>query len=176
MGKHIALLRGINVGGNKNVDMAGLRALMTELGYGDVKTLLNSGNVVFAADSKPAATKIEKAITAAYGFDVTVILRTAAELKKLVDADPFGPTATVGSRFFVGFLGLAPAAGVLARIDQAAYEPELLHVGKREIYTWLPDGLIDSPLMKELTDKKLGVAATWRNWNTVTKLLALASG
>jgi uncharacterized protein (DUF1697 family) len=174
MSKHVALLRGINVGGNKKVDMTGLRALLAELGYADAKTLLNSGNVVFEAAAKPTAGEIEKAIKATYGFDVAVILRGAAELAKVAAADPFGKVATEGSRYFVGFLDKPLAAGALAGLDPAAYEPELLHVAKREVYTWLPSGLIDSPLMKELADKKPGVAATWRNWNTVTKLLALA--
>jgi uncharacterized protein (DUF1697 family) len=175
MSKQVVLIRGINVGGNKKVDMAGLRAMLVGLGYADAKTLLNSGNVVFEAAKKPTAASIEKAIKATFGFDVAIILRTAAEFAKVAAADPFGKVATEGSRYFVGFLDKPLAAGALAGLDLAAYEPELLHVAKREVYTWLPSGLIDSPLMKELTDKKLGVTATWRNWNTVTKLLALAS-
>jgi uncharacterized protein (DUF1697 family) len=175
MSKHVVLLRGINVGGNKRVDMAGLRTLMEELGYADVKTLLNSGNVVFAADgSKPDASTIAKAIKARYGFDVAVVLRSAADLKKVVAANPFEQVATDGSRYFVSFLDQALPAGALSGIDPAAYEPELLHAAKRELYTWLPAGIIDSLLMKQLTDKKLGVTATARNWNTVTKLAVLA--
>jgi uncharacterized protein (DUF1697 family) len=175
MSTHVALLRGINVGGNKKVDMSGLRTLMEDLGYADVKTLLNSGNVVFSAAAKPKADAIGAAIKAKYGFDVTVVLRSAAELNRLVHANPFADVATDGSRQFVSFLEKPLAAGALARLDPAAYEPELFRATKREIYIWLPNGLIDSPLMKDLSDNKLGVASTVRNWNTVTKLAALIS-
>lgn len=172
---HVALLRGINVGGNKKVDMAGLRVLMEQLGFDGVKTVLNSGNVMFAADTTPYPDRIEKAIKAKYGFDVAVVLRSADDLQQVVDDSPFEQIATDRSRYFVSFLDRPLPAGALAGLDISAYEPELLHAGKREIYTWLPGGLADSKLMKELTDKRLGVTATARNWNTVTKLLALVS-
>lgn len=172
--KQVALLRGINVGRNKKVDMAGLRELMTELGYADVSTLLNSGNVILAAGrAKPAAETIELAVAAKYGFEVSVVLRTAKDLQKIIALNPFEQVATDWSRYFVSFLDRPLPAGSLAGLDPAAYEPELLHATKMELYTWLPAGLIDSPLMKALTDRKLGVTATARNWNTVTKLLAL---
>lgn len=170
---HVALLRGINVGGNKKVDMAGLRELMAALGYADVRTLLNSGNVVFRSPAAPREAAIEKAIKDRYGFDVAVVLRTGAEIARVVATNPFEAEANDGSRYFVSFLATQMPAGALIDLDAAAYAPELLHMSKTEIYTWLPAGLTDSPLMKRLTEKKLGVSVTARNWNTVVKLSAL---
>lgn len=169
---HAALLRGINVGGNKKVDMAGLRALLEELGYTDVKTLLNSGNAVFGATSEPDRSAIEDAIRARYGFPVAVILRDAAALQQVVAADPFAGTATDPSRYFVTFLD-PPLATTTLPIDPASYEPELLHVTATELYSWLPTGIGDSKLMKAIDKLKLTSDATTRNWNTLLKIHAL---
>lgn len=171
--RYVALLRGINVGGHKKVDMAGLRTVLADLGFSDVRTLLNSGNAVFSASTKPTAAPLEAAIRQRYGFDVAVTLRSAAEVGAIASANPFAEQAVDGSRYFVLFLDGPLARGVVKDLDAAAYEPELLHVARRELYAWLPGGLADSALMKQLTVNRLAVTVTARNWNTVTKLNAM---
>lgn len=173
--QHIALLRGINVGKNKRIAMAALRELLSELGYGDVKTLLQSGNAVFTSRARPAALQrqIEKAIASRFGFDVSVMVRTARELETIVQANPIPGAVHDGARFFVLFLSEEPAAAKLRGIDPAAFEPEELSVAGREIYVWCRSGVLESKLLPVLGDKRLEVRTTARNWNTVTKLYAL---
>jgi uncharacterized protein (DUF1697 family) len=173
--KNIALLRGINVGKNKRIAMADLRELLAGLGYGDVKTLLQSGNAVFTARARPEALQrqIEDAIEARFGFDVSVMVRTARELEAIVEENPIPEGARDGSKLHVLFLSAKPAAATLRGIDPAAFEPEELAVRGREIYLWCKNGVRESKLFGVFSDARLGVKTTARNWNTVTKLLAL---
>ena len=172
MARQIALLRGINVGGSKKVAMATLRELFAELGFTDVKTYVNSGNVVFSG-REATAREIEEAIAATFGFDVAVVLRTRDELAAVVAANPLGDRATNPSRYLVLFSGGGPID--VARADGVVPgEGESYEIVGREAYLWLPDGVHASPLAKGLTEKRLGVAPlTARNWRTVEKLLAL---
>ncbi|WCB94720.1 hypothetical protein DSM104299_03459 [Baekduia alba] len=172
MARQIALLRGVNVGAKK-VAMAKLREIFAELGFTDVKTYVNSGNVVFSG-RKASVKKIEAAIAAEFGFDVPVVIRTRDELAAVAEANPLAQVATNASRYLVLFSGggaidAAKAEGVTVGKGEA-YE-----IVGREAYLWLPDGIHASPLVKGLTEKRLGVAPlTGRNWRTVEKLLALA--
>jgi uncharacterized protein (DUF1697 family) len=174
----VALLRGINVGRNKRIAMADLRALLQELGYADVKTLLQSGNAVFSATGTAAAIErnIERAIKAELKFDVTVLVRTAAQLRKVVDTNPIPQGTSEGSKYFVAFLSAKPAASTYKHINARDYEPEKFAVVGREVYVWCANGLLESKLMPLFGDKQLGVAVTVRNWNTTTKLAALVDG
>jgi uncharacterized protein (DUF1697 family) len=171
MARQVALLRGVNVGARK-VAMAKLRELFAELGFTDIKTYVNSGNVVFSG-RKATAKRIEDAIAAEYGFDVPVVLRTRDELAEVVAANPLAERATNLSRYLVLFSGggaidAAKADGVALR------QGEAYAIAGREAYLWLPDGIHDSPLAKGLSEKRLGVAPlTGRNWRTVEKLLEL---
>ncbi len=171
----MALLRGINLGRARKVAMADLRRWLGELGYADVRTLLQSGNAIFASDRKPAELEreISKRLEEELGFAVACLIRDHAELQRVVDGDPFGDIVTNRSRYSVAFLSGPPKKARLATLDPAAYEPELFHFGKREIYLWYPEGLHNSRLNRELTERNLGVVITIRNWNTVTKLAAL---
>ncbi len=176
MGRYIALLRGINVGGNKRVAMADLRALCEGLGFKDARTLLQSGNVVL--DSRLGAATIEsrmsEAIAQQLSLDVRVVVRTAAELAAVVKHDPFGEFADPPKHYSVSFLASEPAANAVSDIDPAEYQPERFELRGRELYLWLPPGQIQSRLPKVFTEKRLGTTATNRNWNTVTKLHAMA--
>ncbi|MDO8212938.1 DUF1697 domain-containing protein [Conexibacter sp. CPCC 206217] len=173
----IALLRGINVGGNKKVPMADLRALMERLGFSDVKTYVQSGNVVFSGPRRAARTiarEIEAGIVEQFGFEVLITIRTRDELAAVVAANPLGEVATVDKRHHVVFLSAAPDPAVVAEIDEVAHEPERFELIGRELYVWTPEGITDSPLFKALSEKRLGVRATARNWRTVAKLLEMA--
>ena len=157
----IALIRGVNVGGAKRVKMADLRAALADAGYEDVQTYLQSGNVVLRSDREPAA--LARDVIAATGLDVEVMVRTAAQLAGVVEENPY-PQVSDGKTLHVAFL-----EGGRPKLPEADFAPEECTLGA-ELYVWLPDGMRDSALVKALSEKKLGVRATWRNWNTVTSL------
>jgi uncharacterized protein (DUF1697 family) len=171
--RYVALLRGINVGRNKQLPMADLRQLLTELGYTDVRTHLRSGNAVFQAPGRTATVgrDIEAAIAERFGFEVKVVLRTRAELAEVIAANTM-PTID-GAKLHVAFLDTAPAAASVLDVDPAQYLPEQFQVGKRELYLWCANGVIESKIMKVLSEKRLQRVMTARNWNTVQKLLEL---
>jgi uncharacterized protein (DUF1697 family) len=173
---YVALLRGVNLARNRRIAMADLRRWLTDLGYGDVRTLLQSGNAVFASDRKPAEVEreIEKRLEEETGHSIPCLIRTHDELQRVIDGNPFGDIVTDPARFVVAFLSEPPARPRLATLDPAGYAPERWHIGEREIYLWHPNGIHSSRLTNELTDRNLGVVATARNWNTVLKLAAMA--
>jgi uncharacterized protein (DUF1697 family) len=175
MARQVALLRGINVGKTKRIAMEDLREMLVGLRYGDVKTLLASGNVVFTApgDAEAIEARIRHAIAKRFGFDVSVMVRSARELAKVVASNPLKDGESDGAKLHVAFLSAKPAAAKLRDVDPADFAPEEFAVAGREIYMWCKNGVLESKLFSAFSDKRLGVAATARNWNTVTKLLAL---
>jgi uncharacterized protein (DUF1697 family) len=178
--RYLALLRGINVGRNVRIAMADLRALLTAMGHTDVSTYLQSGNAFFSSadsDEDALAAAIEDEITAKLGLSVRVLVRSQADLRRIVDANPLAEVATDPSRLLVTFLSHPPDAAALQAIDAATYAPEVMAVGEREIYVWFPDGVRKAKLNPPFFEKRLGTgsAGTARNWNTVTKLLQLMS-
>jgi uncharacterized protein (DUF1697 family) len=174
MARQIALLRGINLGSSKRVKMAELRALCERLGYEDVQTLLQSGNVVFSTRKKPATVERElhAAIGEELGVSTLVIVRTHDELAAVVAAKPF-PDAE-GKQLQVSFLDEPLGKETAKQVEDAAAGAEQVVIAGREVYAWHPDGIQRSALAALLAGKKLGVTASARNWNTVEKLLALA--
>ncbi|HEU4699384.1 MAG TPA: DUF1697 domain-containing protein [Gemmatimonadales bacterium] len=176
----IALLRGINVGRAKRVAMADLRALVAGLGYADVRTLLNSGNVVFrapggqpAAAAAKAAARIEAALAAELGLTARVTGLGADELAAIVAAEPFGALAADPSRYLVAVFRERGGAARLAGLVGRDWAPGALAVGARAAYLWCPDGILESPLLAAM-GRALGDGLTTRNWTTITKLHALA--
>jgi len=172
MARQIALLRGINVGPSNRVAMARLREVFAELGATDVKTYVNSGNVVFGGPQASAA-KLEKAIAAAFGFPIPVVVRTRDDLADVVAANPLAGVATNPSRYLVSFSGDGAIDPGRAE-DVEPGEGEQFTIRGSELYLWLPGGVQKSKLVRGLTDKRLGVTLTARNWRTVEKLLELA--
>lgn len=167
----VALLRGINVGGHAKVAMADLRSLVADLGFGDVRTHLNSGNVVFTNNScgpDEAASQIGEAMARRLGVEVAVLARAGEDLAGVVAANPLGSVATDPSRYFVAFFS-GPPKGVIPDVEV----PDRLVLLGREGYLWCPNGARDTPLTNAFLEKRLGVVSTSRNWNTVTRLLAL---
>jgi uncharacterized protein (DUF1697 family) len=174
--RHIALLRGINLGARNRVPMPALRELLAERGYEDPRTLLQSGNVLVSSRKRPdgVARELEALIAERFGVDIPVVVRSRDELAAVVDGNPLAGVPTDPKRFQVSFLSAAPEPSVVMALEAADLEPERLAVRGREIYVWHAAGIQRSPAAKLLTDAKLGVTATARNWNTVTKLLELA--
>lgn len=177
MAQHIALLRAINVGPSRRAAMGELRSLLSELGYGPVRTHLASSNVLLHSDAAPdeLARELEQHLTDAFKFDLPVVVRSPAELADVVSRNPLGALASADPRRYqVTFLAQKPSAELVTQIDAAAVAPEQVAVSGREVFAWHPDGIIGSPLAKLLAGPRLGVTATARNWNTVTALLRLA--
>ena len=172
--RYVALLRGINVGGNRRIPMPRLREVLTGRGYGDVRTLIASGNLGLDSDAAEAdlAADLTTAIRDEFGFDVPVVVRTREELDAVLAADPFGAIATDTSRYSVTFLPAVPDPGKVAALPPA--EGGEYAVRGRELYLWLPDGMAVSVMAKWPWDRLIGVPGTNRNWNTVTKLADLA--
>jgi uncharacterized protein (DUF1697 family) len=173
----IALLRGVNVGRARRLAMADLRELVEGLGHTNVRTLLNSGNVVFDArrvNVGKIAQSVEAAITDKFGFSATVVVLTAADLGGVILENPLQAAATDPSKYLVAFVSsttsLAKAKPLLAR----SWTPEALAVGKRAAYVWCANGIIESKLLLAFGRVTGGVATT-RNWATILKLQAAAS-
>lgn len=173
--RHVALIRGINVGRAKRVAMADLRALVEKLGYGDVRTLLNSGNVVFtvpSSDRRNHARRIEDGMTARLGVPARVTVLTADELAAVVAENPLGKLATDPTRLLVTVLIDPADRNGLLPLTRQKWSPEALGVGKRAAYVWCPKSMLESPLFTAVT-RLLGDGATTRNWATIMKLQAL---
>jgi uncharacterized protein (DUF1697 family) len=173
---YLALLKGINVGPHNRIAMADLRRLLTDLGHEDVSTYLQSGNALFMsahADEDALAAGIEKAIASELDKTIRVLVRTKPEIRRILDADPLHDVATDPSKYLVTFL--THETGPLEDVDAAAYEPEAMALGRREVYNWYPNGVHKGKLNPGFFEKRLGKgsAATGRNWNTLQKLLEL---
>jgi len=171
---HIAFLRGINVGTAKRVAMADLKDLMTGLGFRDVRTLLNSGNVVFKAPPRSGdpSKRIEKAIEQQLGVASRVTVLTAAEFDVAVRGNTLLKVATHPSRLLVGALATRDHRSKLEPLTRKRWGVERLALGERVCYLWCPDGIIESPLMKAV-GRAVGDGITSRNWSTVQKLHGL---
>ena len=179
MARCVALLRGVNVGRAKRMAMADLRAMLEQLGLGEVRTMLNSGNALFAAprpDTAALAARIEAAIVARFGFAARVIVLTAQELEGIIAGLPPTRADVDGSRLLVALASdaaaLTPARPLLAQ----SWSPEALALGTRAAYLWCPAGVLASRLLPAF-GRCTGEATTMRNWTTVQHLRdALAAG
>lgn len=176
MARQIALLRGVNVGGNRRVGMPQLRELLEAAGHRDVRTYVQSGNVVLTSRRAPDSLRreLERQIAAGLGVEVQVVVRTRDELADVVARNPLADVADDPKRYQVTFLDREPEPERLRPLEALDVAPERLVVSGRELYAWHPDGMQRSRLARALSDARLGVTATARNWRTVTTLLAMA--
>jgi len=175
--RQVALIRGINVGRAKRVAMADLRAMVADLGYGDVRTLLNTGNLVYTASGAApaeAAARIEGGLAAKLGVAARVTALTAAELDEAVAGNPLLDVADNPSRLLVAFLAHPADRIRLAPLMNDDWAPEALALGARVAYLWCPEGVLASSALVAV-GRALGDAVTSRNWATVLKLHALAA-
>jgi uncharacterized protein (DUF1697 family) len=176
--RQIALLRGINVGRAKRVAMADLRKLVADLGYADVRTVLNSGNVVYdcpaaAVDPCEAATRIEEALVLKLGVGARVTVLDAEQLAHVVEDNSLHPLADDPSRLLVAVLNNPADRERLLPLAHQSWEPEAFALGRWAAYLWCADGILASRAAAAM-GKVLGDAVTTRNWTTISKLHALA--
>jgi uncharacterized protein (DUF1697 family) len=171
---HVALLRGINVGGHNKVPMAQLRRTVESTGATNVATYIQSGNVVLTSHLTPQQLRaaLERAITEQLGVNPTVMVRTADELAAVVEQTPFPEAAD--NTVHVAFLHEPPDDATTERLNAIETGDEMLAVRGREIYLYLPGGLGRSKLADEM-GKQLKQPTTMRNWRTVNKLLEMTS-
>jgi len=174
----VALLRGINVGKAKRLPMADLRAVLADLGYTRVATLLNSGNAVFAAASGTAArhaTSIAAMLRSRLGFDVPVLVKSAKDLSAIVAENPIADGATQPSRLLVVFTQGTQGLAALGAVSSLVVPPERFVLGKHAAYLWCAHGILESAAGAALLAKS-GTGVTTRNWATTLKLQAMADG
>lgn len=173
---YVALVRGINLGRHKQVSMPDLRALFCSLGADDAATYLRSGNVIFkSADGPGKLTEaIEKRIRRDLGLSVTVLLRTTPQLAKILAGNPFAKDGKDSTKLHVTFLAKRAGGARVRELDPQRGQTDEFRVVGREIYLHCPNGYGRSKLTNAYFEKELGVAATTRNWRTVTKLAELA--
>lgn len=176
--RHVALRRGINAGGKNTLPMTDLAAIVAATGCRDVTSYIQSGNVLFSAPARGAASLsalIAQRIHEQFGIEVPILLRTAAELGAAAAANPFLAEGAGPDRLHVMFLADRPAAARVARLDPERSPPDRFAVRGREVYLLLPNGAARTKLTNAWFDAQLGAVSTVRNWKTVLKLAALAA-
>jgi uncharacterized protein (DUF1697 family) len=157
--------------------MPALREALTDAGFDDVRTYVQSGNVVLSsrASATTVGRKVARVIEDRFRLEIDVVVRTRDELARVVKRDPLGKVATNPKRYQVTFLAAKPDAKVVKQLEAAALSSERVVHSGRELYTWHPSGIGRSKLAALLSGPGLGVTATARNWATVTKLLEMAN-
>jgi uncharacterized protein (DUF1697 family) len=177
---HIALLRAVNLAGLNTVGMADLRALLVGLGFDDARTLLNSGNIVFSGGNNTTAAleqTLERAAAKRLGIETDFFVRTAKEWQAVIDANPFPREAKDDpSHLLAVIMKDEVTAAKVTALQNAIVGRELVRAKGRCAYIVYPDGVGRSKLTNAMIEKRLGTRGTARNWNTMLKLAALASG
>ena len=176
MARLVVLLRGVNLVRRNRIAMPALREALEGVGYEDVSTYVQSGNVVLSTrkSAKRVQSEIRQLLADRFDLDVAVLVRSRAELAKVVERNPLGRVATNPKHYQVTFLESAPKAEVLRKLEAAAAGKERVVHSGRELYAWHPGGQARSKLAALMAGKGLGVTGTARNWTTVTKLLEIA--
>jgi uncharacterized protein (DUF1697 family) len=171
---YIALLRGINVGGNKLIKMDELRRSFEALGCERVASYIQSGNLVFKASKLSAGAltkKIEERIQSDFGHSVAVMLRTADEMKKTIASNPFLRERAIDlEKLHVTFLSEIPEPSALKKLEELTTSPDRFRCSGKTVYLYLPNGFSGSSFMKKPLDRILSVVTTTRNWKTVNQL------
>jgi len=178
--KYISILRGINVSGQKKILMSDLKALYIDLGYENVVTYIQSGNVIFDSKEKKKfklKNQIESSIKDKYKFHVPVEIRTKLEMSKIIKNCPFGSIDIIENttKVLLTFLSAVPSKNNINEIQNYVKLPEKLVVTGKEAYLHCPNGYGKSKLSNNFLEKKLGVSATTRNWKSVLKLYELST-
>jgi len=179
MHTYIALLRGINVSGQKKILMADLKKLFEEMGFRDIKTYIQSGNVIFESKEKHSETalaaQIARAVKNKYGFEVPVLVKDLAAWKQAIVQNPFLKEKNINpEKLHITFLAEQPAAENIEKIKKTPFPPDRFEWKGKEIYLHCPDRYGETKFSNKFFENKLKVQATTRNWKTVNKLLEMA--
>lgn len=178
--RYLALLKGVNLGKSRQVGMSDLSRCLGEVGLEKAQTYLRSGNAVFESEESDVAVVrdlVESTITAEFGFEVPVILVTAAELARTVKANPYAEAAEADpTKVHVMFLSGSPSQAALEAIDIVEFAPEEFSIGSGVAYLYLPDGMGRSKLAEALAKAASGAVGTTRNWRTVSRLMEMVEG
>lgn len=173
---YVALLRGVNVGGKNKLPMTELASLFRDAGCADVRTYIQSGNVIFTTApsvSLGVSAAVAEQIAARFGFHAPIVLRTRDELARTIQKNPFLRLGTLERMLHVYFLSVLPDVRDLSRLDSQRSFPDEFEVCGREIYLKLPNGMARTKLTNAYFDSRLAVTSTARNWNTVLQLYDL---
>jgi len=173
--RYLVLPRGINVGRGNRVPMAQLRSMLADEGYADVATVLQSGNIIVttrSTDPGEVTGAMERLLSDGFDVNVRCMVRTADQVRAVLRRDPLAEVVTNPSRYLVNFLSEEPKPDLVAEILGEDHRPEAIAIEGAEAYIWSPDGLARMTLSYAYLEKRLGVVATARNWNTVEKIAA----
>ncbi len=179
MTAYVALLRSVNVAGHGRLAMAELKEMFVALGYIDVSTYIQTGNVIFQSSVRSTSkleTALEQELERSFGSAPKVIVRTVPDLARVVATSPYPKRGADPARHHVTFLSEAPSKACLTGFRPPPSGNDELTIIGREVYVHTPDGYATTKLTGTYLERHLGVSSTTRNWNTVTKLSALAGG
>jgi uncharacterized protein (DUF1697 family) len=177
--RYIAFLRGVNVTGHNKMAMADLKRLCGDLGHTEIVTYVQSGNAIFTSRTqKPAtiAANMERQIKEDLGLDVRVLIRTPAEVEKVIARNPFATPRTDPKSLYITFLAEPPTKERVRAVSDFEAPPDKFHVDGREVFLCCPNGYGRSKLNNTFWERKLAIDATTRNWKSVQACLELASG
>ena len=179
MTTYISILRGINVSGHKLIKMELLKKMCGNLGFSNIQTYIQSGNIIFHSaktGTKKLSSTIKEAIKKEFGFDVPVITLTLAELEAIINLNPFTKDKHLDVAFFhVTILDALPGKEHIALLSKAEIKNDKFEAVKQTIYLYCPDGYGNTKLNNTFIEQKLKVSATTRNWKTINQLFTLAS-
>jgi Uncharacterized protein conserved in bacteria len=179
MQTYIAILRGINVSGNRMIKMDALRQLFSDMGFIGIKSYIQSGNIIFQSENdndKTLEQTITEQILSRFGFDVPVIVIGREELRNIIEQNPYlSDKAKEGSHLHVTFLAEKPEQSLVDKLNNDENLSDEFKIGERAVYLYCPHGYSKTKISNSLIENRLKVIATTRNWKTCNELLAIAS-
>lgn len=174
-GRYLVMPRGINVGTRNRVPMAELRSKLAKVGFADVATVQQSGNVIVSTPldrPEEVADAMQRLLCDEFDVDVPCIVRTANQIRRVLQRNPLREFVTDPSRYLVNFLSRAPDSEVASALSEKDHSPEAMAIQGSEVYIWTPDGVKAMTLSFSYLEKLFGVVVTARNWNTLEKVAA----
>ena len=173
--RYLVMPRGINVGTRNRVPMAELRSKLADEGYSDVATVLQSGNVIVSTESARAdrvGSAVQRLLSDEFDVNVPCVVRSANQVRRVVERNPLREVVSDPSRYLVNFLSQEPDPEMVRALLEEDHSPETIAIEGTEAYVWTPDGVKAMTLSYVYLEKRFGVTATARNWNTLEKIVA----
>ena len=173
--RYLVMPRGINVGTRNRVPMAELRSKLADEGYSDVATVLQSGNVIVSTESARAdrvGSAVQRLLSDEFDVNVPCVVRSANQVRRVLERNPLREVVSDPSRYLVNFLSQEPDPEMVRALLEEDHSPETIAIEGTEAYVWTPDGVKAMTLSYVYLEKRFGVTATARNWNTLEKIVA----